>query len=206
MLSRFTVGNFCSFDKNQTLSLIAGSIQNHKERLYQANDFKLLKFASIYGANAAGKSNFIKAMDYACAAILVGVENEYFEEKKDNYFRLNPENKTKPSYFEFEICIDKKIYAYGFEMIINQKRITEEWLVKLNKTKDEIIFSRNTSTGSVYFNNDYISDESNSRMQIYLEDRPVWVAERGGEAAVCCPVQLVCQRKKLRAGAEHQNL
>lgn len=170
MLSRFTVGNFCSFDKNQTLSLIAGSIQNHKERLYQANDFKLLKFASIYGANAAGKSNFIKAMDYACAAILVGVENEYFEEKKENYFRLNPENKTKPSYFEFEICIDKKIYAYGFEMIINQKRITEEWLVKLNKTKDEIIFSRNTSTGSVYFNNDYISDESNSRMKIYLED------------------------------------
>ena len=73
MLSRFTVGNFCSFDKNQTLSLIAGSIQNHKERLYQTNDFKLLKFASIYGANAAGKSNFIKAMDYAQTAIIVGV-------------------------------------------------------------------------------------------------------------------------------------
>ena len=170
MLSRFTVSNFCSFDKNQTLSLISSSIQNHKERLYQANDFKLLKFASIYGANAAGKSNFIKAMDYARAVILVGIENEYFEENKDNYYRLNPENKTRPSYFEFEICIDKKIYAYGFEMIINQKRITKEWLVKLNKTKDEIIFSRNTSTGSVYFNNDYISDESNSRMKIYLED------------------------------------
>ncbi|MBE6351592.1 MAG: ATP-binding protein [Treponema bryantii] len=170
MLSRFTVGNFCSFDKNQTLSLIAGSIQNHKERLYQANDFKLLKFASIYGANAAGKSNFIKAMDYAQTAIIVGVENEYFEERKDNYFRLNPENKAKPSYFEFEICIDKSIYAYGFEMIINQKRITEEWLVKLNKTKDEIIFSRNSNTGSVYFNNDYLNDETKSRMAVYLED------------------------------------
>ena len=170
MLSRFTVGNFCSFDKNQTLSLIAGSIQNHKERLYQTNDFKLLKFASIYGANAAGKSNFVKAMDYAQTAIIVGVENEYFEERKDNYFRLNPENKAKPSYFEFEICIDKSIYAYGFEMIINQKRITEEWLVKLNKNKDEIIFSRNSNTGSVYFNNDYLNDETKSRMAVYLED------------------------------------
>lgn len=170
MLSRFTVGNFCSFDKNQTLSLIAGSIQNYKERLYQTKDFKLLKFASIYGANAAGKSNFIKAMDYAQSAIIMGVENEYFEDNKENYFRLNPENKLKPSYFEFEICIDKSIYAYGFEMIINQKRITEEWLVKLNKTKDEIIFSRNSNTGSVYFNNDYLNDETRSRMDVYLED------------------------------------
>ena len=87
MLSRFTVGNFCSFDKNQTLSLIAGSIQNHKERLYQANDLKLLKFAAIYGANAAGKSNFFKGMSFAQAAIMMGVDNDYFEDKKEDYFK-----------------------------------------------------------------------------------------------------------------------
>lgn len=81
MLSRFTVSNFCSFnfDKNQTLSLVAGSIQNHKERLYQANDFKLLKFTSIYGANAAGKSNFIKAMNYARANFLDYTVIIYFD-------------------------------------------------------------------------------------------------------------------------------
>lgn len=170
MLSRFTVGNFCSFDKNQTLSLISGSIQNHKERLYQTNDFKLLKFAAIFGANAAGKSNFIKAMEYARVATRVGVENEYFEIRKENYFRLNPENKTKPSYFEFEICINGNIYAYGFEIIMFQKRITEEWLVKLNKSKDEIIFSRNSTNGSVYFNETYLNEENISRMKIYQED------------------------------------
>lgn len=170
MLSRFTVGNFCSFDKNQTLSLIAGSIQNHKERLYSTKDFKLLKFGSIFGANAAGKSNFIHAMNYAQAAIIVGTENELFEEKKDNYFRLNPENKTKPSYFEFEICIDGEIYAYGFEIIIFQKKITEEWLIKLNKTKDDIIFSRNSITGTIYFNSNYLNPETSTRMYVYIED------------------------------------
>lgn len=170
MLSRFTVGNFCSFDKNQTLSFIAGSIQNHKERLYQANDLKLLKFAAIYGANAAGKSNFFKGMDFAQAAIMMGVDNDYFEDKKEDYFRLNYNNKNKPSYFEFEIYIDGTIYAYGFEMILFQKRITEEWLVKLNKSKDEIIFSRNSVTGSMYFNEDYLNEETSSRMNIYKED------------------------------------
>lgn len=170
MLSRFTVGNFRSFDKNQTLSLIAGTIQNHKERLRQTNDFKLLKFASVFGANAAGKSNFIKAMDYAQAAIIMGTENDFFEKEKESYFRLNPDNKSKPSYFEFEICIDGTIYAYGFEIIIFQKKITEEWLVKLNKSKDEIIFSRNTSSGTVFFNKDYLNTETTSRMEVYLED------------------------------------
>ena len=71
MLVRFTVGNFRSFNKNQTLSLIAGSIQNHKERLYQLNDFKLLKFGAIFGANAAGKSNFIAAINHARAITLL---------------------------------------------------------------------------------------------------------------------------------------
>lgn len=170
MLSRFTVGNFCSFDKNQTLSLIAGTIQNHKERLYQASDFKLLKFASIFGANAAGKSNFIHAMNYAQAAVVMGLDNNFFEDNKDNYFRLNPLNKEHPSYFEFEICIDGHSYAYGFELVIFQKKITEEWLVKLEKTKDEIIFSRNTNTGSTYFNKDYLNPETTSRMDVYLED------------------------------------
>lgn len=65
MLARFTVGNFLSFNKNQILSLIAGDVQKNKERLYQAEDMKLLKFGAIYGANAAGKSNLFKAMFFA---------------------------------------------------------------------------------------------------------------------------------------------
>ncbi|MBK5263342.1 MAG: hypothetical protein JJE17_12365 [Peptostreptococcaceae bacterium] len=44
MLSRFTVGNFLSFNKNQTLSLIAGEVQKNKERLYQALDRLFVTF------------------------------------------------------------------------------------------------------------------------------------------------------------------
>lgn len=170
MLVRFTVGNFRSFNKNQTLSLIAGSIQNHKERLYQLDDFKLLKFGVIFGANAAGKSNFISAIDYAQTLALIKTDHPYFEYTKYNYHRLNPLNKEKTSYFEFEICIDGSVYAYGFEVLIYQKKITEEWLIKLNKDKDIQIYYRNTITGAFSFNEDYINPEYISRMQVYFED------------------------------------
>lgn len=171
MLTRFTVGNFCSFDKNQTLSLISGSIQNKKERLFKTKDFKLLKFASIFGANASGKSNFIKAMEYAQAAVMVGMEHPLFEVKKYSYNRLSPKNKDKTSYFEFEICIDDEIYAYGFEILIFQKRVCEEWLIKLDKNNKDIpIFTRNIDNKQIYFNPEYLTEKNAERMKVYMDD------------------------------------
>lgn len=170
MLCSFTVGNFCSFDKNQTLSLAASSIKNNKERLYQTENGKILKFASIFGANAAGKSNFIKGLLYAHHAVIRDLDQEFFEKRKHNYFRLNPENKEKTSFFEFEICIDGTIYAYGLEILVFYKKIIAEYLVKRNKIKDELIFSRNTNTGSIYFNNSYLNSETEARMSVYQED------------------------------------
>lgn len=170
MLSRFTVGNFRSFDKNQVLSLNAGIIQNHKERLYQTNNIKLLKFASIFGANGAGKSNFIKGMTYAQTVIIKGTDNKFIEERKNDYFRLNPNNKETPSFFEFEICLNNTIYIYGLEILMFAQKITKEWLHKQDKAKDIIIFSRNADTGSSFFNEDYLNGDTFTRMSFYLED------------------------------------
>lgn len=128
MLTRFSVGNFCSFNKNQTLTIISGAIQNKKERLFKTKDFKLLKFASIFGANASGESNFIKAMKYAQNIVMFGMEHPFFEEKKYSYNRLNPKSKDESSYFEFEICIDNEIYAYGFEILVFQKKYVKSGL------------------------------------------------------------------------------
>lgn len=171
MLTRFTVGNFKSFDKPQTLSLVAGQIQKNKERLFSASDMKILKFAALFGANASGKSNFIKAIEFARNVIVLPeLGNPYFEDQRYSYFRLNPNNKEKSSYFEFEICIDGEIYAYGFRIILSKKQITEEWLIKLNKDKDEDIFTRNVETNRYFFNEAYLSEPLDTHMKIYLED------------------------------------
>ena len=170
MLVRFNVGNFCSISDNQSFSMISGNVKNHKDRLYSAKDFKILKFASIFGANASGKSNLIKAIHYAVTILLQGTENSFADSNRNNYFRLNPSGKDRNSYFEFEILINDSVYAYGFEISIFEKKIKEEWLIRLGKNEDETIFTRKTDDGTSYFNDNYLNSDIAGRMNIYLED------------------------------------
>ena len=72
MLIRFSVNNFLSFAEKQTLDLTA--VNTCKERLddncFSVCGKTLLKSAVIYGANASGKSNLIKALNFFCFFIL----------------------------------------------------------------------------------------------------------------------------------------
>ncbi len=101
----------------------------------------LLKFGAIFGANAAGKSNVIKAMAFAHSLIRKGTDAI---RNPEIYCRLKAGNKDKPSYFEFEIALGDSLYAYGFEVIISEGIITEEWLVSLTKDEELTLFARNT--------------------------------------------------------------
>lgn len=167
MLSRFTVGNFLSFNKPQSFSMIAGPVQKHKQRLLQGDDMKLLKFSAIYGANASGKSNLVKAMAFARSIITRGTSDS----SPSSYFRLDPKAKDLPSYFEFEILIEGKLYSYGFEMIIAERRITEEWLIQLGLGKDQELFTRNTNTGQYAFEKSLLSrTEDINHFNIYIND------------------------------------
>lgn len=64
MLLQFRIGNFLSFNEIQTFSMEAGKVRNFSERLYKDGKYKLLKFMSIYGANASGKSNLVYAFSF----------------------------------------------------------------------------------------------------------------------------------------------
>lgn len=83
---------------------------------------KILKFASLFGANASGKSNFIKAISYAQQIVLAGTVQPF----KDNYFKLDDSNRDKTTYFDFEFRIGDAIYAYGFEVVLSKREIKEE--------------------------------------------------------------------------------
>ena len=70
MIIQFTIGNFLSFKEQSTLSLAASAL---KEIQVPAEDIifsvgtaglLLMKSAVVYGANASGKSNFIKAFEF----------------------------------------------------------------------------------------------------------------------------------------------
>lgn len=149
MLVRFNVKNFLSFntrdnDKSEEFSMIAGKVRSKKEHIYDDGKNKLLKFAAIYGANAAGKSNLVKAIDFMQHTIVVGLPNGH----TNKYCKAASSNKDKASYFEMEIMLGGKYYSYGYEVVLSQSRFVSEWLVELNSDNTEkLIFERNIEEG-----------------------------------------------------------
>lgn len=138
MLIRFVVNNFLSFNEEKEFNMIAGSFKTHKHHVYNVGKVNVLKSAAIYGANGAGKSNLIKAIDFLQSSIDIG---EIFYPIHDKKFKMNKGNIDKPSTFEIEFSVDKKIYAYGLS--VNHNIVTEEWLYETVINSDsKMIFER----------------------------------------------------------------
>jgi len=62
MLIRFVVSNYLSFRKETEFNMLTGNFRIHKKHVYKREEIDLLKSAAIYGANGAGKSNFVKSI------------------------------------------------------------------------------------------------------------------------------------------------
>ena len=63
MLLSFSVSNFGSFKEKATFSMFPGKIsKQHENHVLGCTQFKALKGAALYGANASGKSNFVKSL------------------------------------------------------------------------------------------------------------------------------------------------
>ena len=138
MLIRFVVSNFLSFDEEREFNMLAGSFKTHKHQVYSAGKVDVLKAAAIYGANGAGKSNFIKAIEFLQEIIVEGGIKKSINEKK---FKLNKSNAEKPITLEIEFSIEKKIYSYGVSL--NHSSVTEEWLYESGVSiEDKMIFER----------------------------------------------------------------
>lgn len=138
MLIGFKVKNFRSFNDMQHFSMIAGKTRNFIDHISNINDLKILKFSSIYGANASGKSNLVLAIDLGKKLLLNNIQGLF----SNQYFRIHEKNKEIPSYFEYEIAKNNKLYSYGFEVNINKKEIVSEWLIDMTKNNQFVIFER----------------------------------------------------------------
>lgn len=172
MLIRFNVKNFLSFStredgKSEEFSMLAGKVRSKKEHIYDDDKIKLLKFAAIYGANAAGKSNLVKAMDFMRRTVLNGLPEGHTEK----YCKVNPKNRENESYFEIEIMLKQKYYAYGFEVILSQGKFISEWLIELTSDNNEkVIFSRDIVNGDFELNGVLKTKGLVEKLNVYAED------------------------------------
>ena len=62
MLVEIVMENFFSFKDEATFSMVASPIAEHPESIHGRDNIAVTKLATIYGANASGKSNLLKAM------------------------------------------------------------------------------------------------------------------------------------------------
>lgn len=142
MLIRFTIENFLSFKDKQTLSMLPGKgtlKSNHKSK--RIKGVSALKTAVLFGANASGKSNLVRAIEFGKEIALKGTKAE--QPIIFDVFKLDKKFTKGNSYIEYEIQHKGKNYAYGF--IFNSKEIVDEWLFETNKNSETKIFERNNT-------------------------------------------------------------
>lgn len=139
MLIRFSIENFLSFKERQIFSMIPGkgTLKSH-HKTKQIKGISTLKTAVVYGANASGKSNLIRAIEFGKLLILKGTNAE--EQINFNSFKLDEKLKNSDSRIEFEFQHKEKNYAYGF--VFNSREIVEEWLFEISKNGEKKIFTR----------------------------------------------------------------
>lgn len=168
MLVRYKVSNFLSFYEEQEFSMKVGKSKGHQEHIYTNKKNSLLKGAYLYGANAAGKSNFIKSIAFARSCILKGIPGVNTIEKN---YKLDKESLKKVSEFEFEILIGEKIYAYGFSLMLETKQVIEEWLYEVLITKDKLIFNRKLENGKSKVEEKLkLSVSDRVKLEVYIDD------------------------------------
>mgnify|MGYP001197171263 CR=1 FL=1 len=141
MLIRFTLDNVLSFNTEQEILLTPGKNRNHMHHIIKgekARDIDILKAAVIYGANASGKSNLIKALALMQRIILHGDSDTILYDR----FKLDSTSENRLSKLEVEFHINGVNYAYGFTF--DKLQIKSEWLYFFNKEKDYKVFERTT--------------------------------------------------------------
>ena len=147
MLVEFSVGNYRSFKEPVTFSMVAANIVAKDKKLDENNVFavddelKLLKSAAIYGANASGKSNIVKALSFMKWFMVNSSRETQSTDTIDvEPFRLSTDTEKEPSYFELVFLMGGKRYRYGFEA--DNKQIVSEWLYYVPKVRETRLFER----------------------------------------------------------------
>lgn len=164
MFIGFKVKNFLSFEKEVNFSLEAGKGRNFNERVYNQKNSKTLKFASLFGANGSGKSNFVKAIAFSQRYILNGNNRAIIQQ----YYKLNSSCKETPTLFEYKIGVGENVYTYGFEVILSKNQIINEWLI-CNGRIDTLIFRHERQNNTLILGK-YLKNEELKKKLMFFSD------------------------------------
>jgi len=144
MLIEFSVANFRSFQERQNFSMAKASGQELGDtntfKVKAANEFDLLRSAAIYGPNAGGKTNLLRAVRAMKEVVLHSAGKQRGDLLPVEPFRLNLATQQQPSEFEMIFIVDGVRYQYGFTA--TSDRVHEEWLLAYPRKRPQRWFGR----------------------------------------------------------------
>ena len=148
MLIDFRFKNFMSFGDECHFDMVANSDKQHMDSLI---DNKYSRVRLIYGANASGKTSFIRAIAFVRWFILHS--NQLLENMPIQVvpFKFRQDAKNIPSEFSLTFIMQGKKYSYEFSC--TQEKVLYEKLDVYNTAKPTNIFER-TDTESYEFKRD----------------------------------------------------
>ncbi len=145
MLLEFRTNNFRSLRDEQVLSMVASTDKTLLDTHALATGLKaaphVLRSAVVYGANASGKSNLVKALQYMRGVVLESATlqpGQTFDRLQP--FKLDTISGTQPTAFEVTFILAGVRYQYGFAM--NSQRIVSEQLLVYKAFKPQRWFAR----------------------------------------------------------------
>jgi len=152
MIVNFTVKNYLSIKEEATLSFLANPKKDNGEyKLISVEDGKymLYPFAAIYGANASGKSNVIKAM-MALKSLIIESQRLNLDDPIKQYepFKLDKANINLPVEFSIEFITGDVRYIYEVKFV--EDRIIEENLFFFPDGHKAFLFKRDQKMNVKY--------------------------------------------------------
>lgn len=147
MIIQFSVGNYGSFDNVQNLNFRATKLESNSPNVDASNIItkdgqRYLKLVGLYGANASGKSNMMKAMAFFRELVVHSMVAEELSQTGVNPFRQSINGIIQPSYFQIVLMLGQKKYRYGFTLM-SDGRIGSEWLFGPAERNETFYFKRN---------------------------------------------------------------
>ena len=169
MLLRFVVKNLYSFKEETEFNLFPSSkAAHHLHHKVQCADVEAMRLTAIYGANGAGKSNLVKALQYLKTFVSLGtISQSVFQNYK---FQFSASCLNEPVSMAIEFCAGGVNFYYSIEM--DTGRVSYESLSISHRTKDILVFERKSNgTQTITFGEGYLADKSNKLFSTVLQDK-----------------------------------
>lgn len=172
MIHYIKIKNFRSIKDEIELTFEAGRERNFREN-YVRNvaGLRLLRLGIIYGANASGKSNVLKAIDYVRTFVLQKQDDKNNKTGRIP-FLFDKDTIKQPSEFEISFITNNRRYVYILKL--DDEKVVEEKLSVYISHQPTEVFNRKDDNGvsKINFNENKIKISQAEKGEIEVKCLP----------------------------------